>query len=142
MAEKTPLLYENVFSISPEKAVTVAKIPTRVTIYLQDTPGGSELTGKTLPIGTTINVRCVIEWQDASGVWRWLLGKTLNIYQRYDTRGTDKIYSGPPTSNGYYDISVRLIVAGVNTFYAEFLGDDTYAGCEKAVRAFVKCSVC
>lgn len=118
------------YSKSTEKSVTATKIPTRIIIYLQDVPGGSEVTGKTFPVGTTINVRCVLEWQDSAGVWRWLLGKKIAIYHRHDS-AVDKDYEGTPTSNGYYDLSERLYVAGVHTFWAEFLGDDTYAGCEQ-----------
>lgn len=146
MAQKTPLLYENVFGKSPEKAVAAAKIKTNIGCYLFDEAYKTKIEGTTQYVGTKITVVAVL--YDEFG--NPLDGKSVDIYHRLDTGAVEKIRAvvigttsdhGTP-SHGGADIYYTLVKAGTHTFYAQFLGDDKYEGCEKAVRAFAKCSVC
>lgn len=131
------LLYEQVFAKSVEKKVTATKIPTRVKIYLQI--DHTDISGTTQRVGTAITIRSVLEYQGTDGVWRWLSNKNINVYHQLDTGTWEKIGSPKQGSPGAYaDLSYTLNKAGTHTFYSEFPGDATYAGCSKAVKSFAR----
>jgi len=151
MAQKTPLLYENVFSKSPEKIVGAQKKPTRVIIHLEYPGTLSEIpAGTTFYVGEQIKIRGILEWQDATGVWRAVAGtKPLKFYHRVNTGAWELIATKnqiftPGVSLTYADVDpYTLAVAGNHSFYVEFEGDAEYVGCGKEAKSFArKCSVC
>jgi hypothetical protein len=142
MAHKIPLIYENVFGKSAERVVSAAKIKTSVGCYLFDEKWEKRIENTTQYVGTKITV--VVTLYDEFGYP--LNGKSVDIYHKLDTGTPEKIRTvtigttsdhGKPSSGGA-DIYYTLTKAGTHTFYAQFAGDDTYEGCEKAVRAFAK----
>jgi len=143
MAQKNPLLYENVFSKSPEAGMSATKKPTSITCYLWDEGRTTRLEGQTVFVGTKIRIDFGL-W-DRSKNYQGLPGKTARLFHRLDTGAWEKIFEGKPNDPEphWYYVFYTLSKAGTHTFYTEFLGDDEYEGCEKAARAFAKrCSVC
>ena len=146
MAQKIPLLYENVFSKSPEKAITAQKIPTKLECKLLNLGRYEYPSGAVVYVGTEILVYANLYYQKPGGTWDWLPGKTINVYHRLNTGSWEKI--GTITTGvedpgyGWGTLKYKLVAAGKHTFYNEFPGDATYVGCEKAVRAFAKRSSC
>jgi hypothetical protein len=144
MAQKIPLLYENVFSKSPEVSVSGTKKPTSISCYLWDEGRTTHLEGQTVFVGTKIRIEFAL-W-DRSKNYQALPGKTARLFHRLDTGAWEKIFEGTPNAPelgpSYYKFVYTLPKAGTHAFYTEFVGDDEYEGCEKAVRAFVKCTVC
>ena len=104
----------------------------------------TRMEGKTVFVGTKLRVEADL-YEVIDGM-RLISGKTIKIYHRLDTGAWEVIFNGtenaPDLGGGWYKVFYTLAKAGVHTFYAEFLGDEEYAGCKKAVRAFAKCRVC
>ena len=147
MAQKIPLIYENVFSKSTEKAVAAAKVKTKIYCYLFNEAFKTNIENTTQYVGTKITV--VATLYDEFN--KPLDGKSVDIYHRLDTGTVEKIRTvvigttsdhGIP-SHGGADIYYTLAKAGTHTFYTQFAGDDTYEGCSKEVKAFARpCAVC
>jgi hypothetical protein len=140
MAEKIPLIYENVFAKSPEQSISAAKIRTTLEINLLRLDRSAYPPDAVVPVGTEILVYANLLYEKSPGVWDFLPGKTINVYHRLDTGTWEKI--GTITSGseggGWGTLKYKLAKAGKHTFYNEFPGDDTYEGCGETVRAFVK----
>jgi len=147
MAQKTPLLYENVFGTSVTKAVGATKIKTKISCYLFDEAYTTKIEDTTQYVGTKITVVATLYDEFVYP----LDGKSVDIYHQLDTGTIEKIRTvvigttsdhGKP-SHGGADIYYTLAKAGTHKFYAQFLGDDKYEGCSKAVKAFARqCSAC
>jgi hypothetical protein len=145
MAKRIPLLYENVFSKSPEKGLTATKIPTKfawLSLLSEDTYTDYE--NKTLYVGTVVRVCAYLQYQKPDGTWTSLENKKalVHFFHKLDTGAWEDLGTGDtPRSASIYEKLYTLAKAGAHRFYAEFPGDDTYEGCKKAVRAFAKRSV-
>jgi len=147
MAQKIPLLYENVFSKSTEKSVAAALKPTDIGLDLLDEAGIISVVGKSLYVGAKISVDASMVWIDAGGGRNssGMSGKVVNVWHKvgaYAKIGTITLGTWPAGSLNEGRLIYALTQAGTHTFYVEFPGDSEYAGCKKAVRAFAKCSVC
>jgi len=149
MAKRIPLIYENVFSKSPEKSVAAALKPTDLGLDLLDEAGVNSVVGKSLYVGTKISVDAWMVWIDAGGGRNTsgMSGKVVNVWHKVGTGayakiGTITLGTWPAGSGNEGRLIYTLTQAGTHTFYAEFPGDSEYAGCKKAVLAFAKCPVC
>jgi hypothetical protein len=142
MAMKIPLIYENVFGKSAEKSVSARKIGTILSFSVLDETGTRSVENTTQIVGTKIVLFVGLDDENHLP----LRGKNVDIYHRINTT-LEKIKTvvtgttneagmaiGAGQATAYY----TLAKAGTHTFYAQFAGDDTYEGCEKAVRAFAK----
>lgn len=129
-----PILWEQVFSKSPEVGLTAQKKPTKMFISLWNEAGTERMEDKTVYVGTTILVR--------TGLFRepWytgLDGKRHIIYHRLNTGAWEKIFDRTVTGN-FAEVKYTPASAGKHSFYSEFPGDAEYEGCSKAVRVFAR----
>jgi len=121
------------FSKSPEVSLDAVRKPTRMDIYVEDTAGKS-IVGQTVTVGTIARV--------TSALWRepWytsLGGKRHLIYHRLNTGAWETIKDATASSLGELTVDYTIPKAGKHTFYAEFLGDDTYLGCPSTVHGLL-----
>jgi len=139
MVERIPLIYENVFGRSPERAVSARKIGTILYFYLLDETGTKSVENTTQVVGTKIVLFIGLDDENH----RPLKGKNVDIYHRIDTGPWEKIKTvvtgttneaGMAIGTGQATAYYTLAKAGTHTFYAEFAGDDTYEGCEKQAK--------
>jgi len=131
------ILFEQVFSKSPEKVVTAQKKSTRVLFYIQDPTDATEWTGRTLFVGQNIRLRAVLEYLGADAVWRALSGKAIYWYRKVGTGAYEEIaHTIPVPPNVFADYIYTLAVVGIHTFHAEFKGDAEYEGCNKSAKIF------
>jgi hypothetical protein len=136
-----PIIYESYavtrkgrLSKTPEVQMTANKIPTQTMMYLWDENATTRLEGATVYVGTTIIIRVGVV---AQGVF--IGGKTINIWRKVDTGAYEIISSvSPSMPPGTYDVKMTFLKSGLYAFYAEFPGDDQYAGCLKTAKAFVR----
>ena len=140
------ILYEQVFSKSPEKAIVAAKKKSKIECWLYDEARTRLVEGETLYVGTKIQVNAALYDVTDPARPTPLTGKTIKIYHRLNTGAWEVIFSGTPNAPElaphWYKVIYTLAQAGSHTFYAEFPGDAEYEGCQKAVRAFAKYTVC
>lgn len=138
----TPLIYENVFGTSTQRTVSAEKIGVSIGCMLFNEAWNTRIEGTTQKVGTKITI--VTTLYDEYG--HPLNGKAVDIYHRLGTGAWEKIRTvtigttsdhGTPSSGGA-DIYYTLSEAGTHTFYADFPGDDTYAGCGKAAKSFAR----
>ena len=122
-----PITYEQVFSKSVEKVITAQKKPTEARCWLFDEAGTINLEGSTQWVNTKITIRVAV-YEKLNGLTS--ISKPLNIYHRVDTGAWTKIATVTPTvPPGSYDYKYTLDSAGTHSFYSEFAGDATHAGC-------------
>lgn len=131
-----PILYEQVFSKSPEKAVTAQKKPTSILfdLWLGDPPirgMGTIISGTTQTVGTKITLSALLRSDGKT-----LPGKEVDFYHKINGGAWAKDATVVVDTYGYAEIGYSLPVAGTHTWYAEFKGDAEYHGCAKAVKAF------
>ena len=140
MADRVPLLYENVFAKSPEKKVVAAKIPTRFAwLSLLNEDATEVLEDKTVYVGTVVRIAAYLQYQKPDGTWASLENKkgSVRFYHKLDNGAWEDLGTGDtPRSPSLYEKLYTLSKAGTHTFYAEFPGDDIYEGCSKQAKTF------
>ena len=128
-------------SVSPEKALSAEKSPTRIIIYLQFPDTTSEISpGYIMRVGEGVKIKSILEWQDRAGLWRWVvgakMGANLSVRHRLNTGAWQTIFTGkPPADSGWFDRTYTITKAGTHTWKTEYPGDEIYAGCGSEIHA-------
>jgi hypothetical protein len=116
-------------------------MPTRFTwlaLLSEDTLTDYE--NKTLYVGTKVRIAAYLQYQKPDGTWANLENKKslVHFYHKLDTGAWEDLGTGDtPRSASIYEIFYTLPKAGTHRFYAEFLGDDYYAGCPASAKALL-----
>jgi len=121
------------FSKSIEVAVNAQKRATDTKIYLWNEALTERMEDKTVFTGTTIVTRVGIY---SPGEGKWVTGRTINVYHKIDT-GAPEVSTVTPsaTGPGTADLKWWLTKGGKHTFWADWPGDEYYAGCGSEVHA-------
>jgi len=122
------------FSKTAEVQMTANKIPTEARIYLWDSTRTKRMEGQTVFVGTSIIITVGVFIPSAG---QWLTGQPINIWRKLDTGTWENLGPVAPSSTGVgtFDKGMTFLKSGLYTFYAEYLGNDQYAGCEETVHA-------
>lgn len=141
MKNLNPFAYETYnLSKSSEKVIKAAKIPTVASVFLLPFPAGIGVEpyppDVTVPVGTKIVIRCCLS-RRVNGI-TLLPGKPLDVRHRLNAGSWQTITRVTSTSPACVDVQYTIAKGGTHTFYIEFPGDDTYAGCSKAVKTFAR----
>lgn len=141
MKSMDPFAYETYsLSKSPEKVIKAEKIPTKASIFLLPSPAGIGVEpyppDAIVPVGTRIVIRCCLS-RRVNGL-TLLPGKPLDVRHRLNTGSWELLKRVTSTSPMCVDVEYTIAKGGKHTFYIEFPGDDTYAGCSKAVKTFAR----
>lgn len=125
------------FSTSPGRSLEAQKKPSSIGCSLWDEGRTRRLEATTQWVGTKIQVNADL-W-DRSVNMTPLLGKSVRIWHRLDTGSWEKIFDGysnaPDLGGEWFRVIYTLRKSGTHTFYAEFQGDDEYAGCDAPIHA-------
>jgi len=130
-----PILYEHVFSKSPERVVTVAKKPTSLVIDLLNEGKTASIKDTTQWVGTPFVVYGSL-WSSATGAY--VKDKTVRLMKRVNTGAWTEIAKVSTGTSGIFEWKGTLSPAGTHTYQWIFDGDDEYEGCAKAVRLFAR----
>lgn len=99
-------------------------------LYLFDGTGSKRMEGATVYVGTKILLRTALmqpPWNTG------LVNKPHDIYHRVDAGDWERLVRSIPVETNFAELLYTLPSAGAHSFYAEFVGDDVYAGCPSEV---------
>jgi len=127
-------------SKSREVGVTAEKKETRVLVDdLKDYDTGAVIEGATVKVGTRVLFVGALYTEP---FYTPLSGKPVTVYHRLNTGPWEKLatittgsQAGQP-SHGFY-IIYEIPKAGSHSFYAEFAGDEMYAGCPSKIHGML-----
>lgn len=132
---------------SLERAITAAKIQTSLALGIFKPDLSEEWTGKTVTVGTQIVLYATLYRSCGPGCWEHIeSGKPVNFYHKLNNGAWEKIgtvntgtCATRPEACGRGNASMlyTLAKAGTHSFYAEFLGDDTYEGCPSQAKTIL-----
>jgi len=159
MAQKTPLIYENVFGTSVTRGVSAAKRPVLVGCALFDEAYKNRIEDTTLYTGTKILIAVTLHEKTdgysckSEAVYPESTNKQpVDVYHRVAGGAWEKLFTvttgvtsdpGTPAACGahkYY----TLIGVGKHEFYTYYAGNAYLQGCKsKVAKSFARqCSVC
>jgi hypothetical protein len=106
---------------SSQVTVEATKIPTSISILLDKAE---------VHVGEAVTVYGSLYGGGTKETQGPLAGKVVHIYRRVDSGAFSEIAAPTTNSEGKYSHADTITAAGTYTYYAEFLGDTTYEGCE------------
>jgi len=126
--DRFPILYESL-SVGPEMSVTAKKMKTKLLTSLSRKVDATfeTIIGREVPIGTIAYIGGTL-YDEAD---KTIAGKTINIYHRVGTGTWAKTEVATTDQYGHFSVTYNLSTPGIQSFYCEFPGDDSYEGCAK-----------